>query len=95
MPNISESKLDELADIFLIGTSIKDLPPAQQTQARNLTAEIFIVQQRHVNVTIQFANNVGIEPQDDGGAINAVSANSARPQSREMVLTSNRPGVRK
>ncbi|KAH6679625.1 hypothetical protein B0J14DRAFT_473026 [Halenospora varia] len=44
-PNISESKLNELANIFLVGTSIEALPPAEQTQARNLTAEIFVVQQ--------------------------------------------------
>ena len=50
-PNISESKLDDLANIFLIGTSIQDLPPAEQTQARNLTAEIFVVQQGNVNVS--------------------------------------------
>ncbi|RDL37033.1 Uncharacterized protein BP5553_04466 [Venustampulla echinocandica] len=50
-PNISESKLDQLADIFLVGTSIKDLPPPQQSQARNLTAEIFVVQQGNVNVS--------------------------------------------
>ncbi|KAG0651403.1 hypothetical protein D0Z07_1673 [Hyphodiscus hymeniophilus] len=50
-PNISESKLDDLANIFLIGTSIQALPPAQQTQARNLTAEIYVVQQGNVNVS--------------------------------------------
>jgi hypothetical protein len=50
-PNISESKLNNLANIFLIGTSIQALPPAQQTQARNLTAEIFVIQQSHVNVS--------------------------------------------
>jgi hypothetical protein len=44
-PNISESKLDDLANGFLIGTSIQQLPPAEQTQARNLTAEIYVVQQ--------------------------------------------------
>lgn len=50
-PNISESKLDDLANVFLIGTSIQALPAAQQTQARNLTAEIFVVQQANVNVS--------------------------------------------
>jgi len=50
-PSIDEAKLDDLANIFLIGTDIKNLTAAQQTQARNLTAEIFVVQQPHVNVS--------------------------------------------
>lgn len=50
-PNISESKLDDLANGFLVGTSIQQLPAAQQSQARNLTSEIFVVQQPHVNVS--------------------------------------------
>jgi Uncharacterized conserved protein (DUF2183) len=51
MPNISTSKLDDLANDFLIGTSVQDLPPAEQTQCRNLTAEIFVVQQSNQNIT--------------------------------------------
>ncbi|KIN01425.1 hypothetical protein OIDMADRAFT_122409 [Oidiodendron maius Zn] len=50
-PNISESKLDDLANAFLVGTSIQQLPPTEQTQARNLTSEIYVVQQPYVNVT--------------------------------------------
>ena len=50
-PNISESKLDDLANVFLVHTSIQELPPAQQSQARNLTAEIFVLQQSNQNVT--------------------------------------------
>ncbi len=50
----------------MIGTSIQALPPAQQTQARNLTAEIFVVQQGGVNVSfnLQPAASQGT----DGGA---------------------------
>lgn len=71
-PNISTSKLDDLANAFLIGTSIEDLPPAQQTQARNLTAEIYVVQQGNVNVSfnLQPAANAGADTVD-GGAIAA------------------------
>lgn len=47
-PNISESKLDDLTNDFLIGTSVQDLPASQASQARNLTAEIFVVQQGNV-----------------------------------------------
>ncbi|PQE16228.1 Actin patch 1 protein [Rutstroemia sp. NJR-2017a WRK4] len=50
-PNISESKLNDLANVFLVGTSVEDLPAAQASQARNLTAEIFVVQQGNVNVS--------------------------------------------
>ncbi|KAK3946241.1 hypothetical protein QBC46DRAFT_248036 [Diplogelasinospora grovesii] len=71
VPNLTESKLNSLANIFLIGTDITDLPGPQQTQARNLTSEIFVVQQKDVNVTVTFANDVAVEPQNDGGAINA------------------------
>jgi hypothetical protein len=67
-PNISESKLDDLANIFLIGTSIQDLPPAEQTQARNLTAEIYVVQQGNVNVSFNIQPASG-EGQGAGNAI--------------------------
>ncbi|KAJ4303489.1 hypothetical protein N0V90_002384 [Kalmusia sp. IMI 367209] len=52
MPNISQEKLDDLANIFLIDVDIKDLPESQQKQARNLTKEIFIVQQEGRNVSL-------------------------------------------
>ncbi|KAH8880098.1 hypothetical protein GQ53DRAFT_670739 [Thozetella sp. PMI_491] len=70
-PNISQEKLDDLANVFLIDTDIKDLPENQQILARNMTAEIFVVQQSEVNVTITFVNNVEVEPSKDGGSINA------------------------
>lgn len=69
-PNISESKLDDLANIFLVGTSIQDLPAAEQTQARNLTAEIYVVQQGNVNVTmhIEPASSQGADGSSSGSA---------------------------
>ena len=54
-PNINESKLDDLANIFLIDTSVESLPPPQASQARNLTSEIFVLQQDNQNVTFQLA----------------------------------------
>jgi hypothetical protein len=73
-PNISESKLDDLANVFLIGTSIQSLPPAEQTQARNLTAEIFVVQQGNVNVSFH------IEPApSNGGDGEAGGSNALTP----------------
>lgn len=50
-PKINQTKLDDLANIFLIDTKVQDLPPDQAAQARNLTAEIFVIQQSNENVT--------------------------------------------
>ena len=54
-PNISQSKLDDLANGFLIGTSVQSLPPSQASQARNLTSEIYVLQQSDQNVTFNLA----------------------------------------
>lgn len=61
-PNISESKLDDLANVFLIGTDIQNLTASEQDQARNLTQSIFIVQQGGVNVSFH------LEPAPSQGA---------------------------
>lgn len=70
-PNISEERLDSLANVFLIGTDIDELTIPEQRQARNLTASIFVVQQPDVNVTIHFENDVDVRPDASGGVINA------------------------
>ena len=77
-PNISQSKLDELANVFLIDTSVESLPPPQASQARNLTASIFVLQQDDQNVTF----NLGPAPtagasgeQGGGGAITPSGGN--------------------
>lgn len=72
-PDIPQDKLDELANKFLVGTDIKDLPPDQQAQARNLTAEIYVVQQENQQVTFDFVDDVSVAPEANGGAVNAVS----------------------
>ena len=71
-PNTNESKLNDLANVFLIGTSVQDLPPSQASQARNLTAEIFVAQQGNQNVTFSLAPapTAGATG-TDGGAIEA------------------------
>jgi hypothetical protein len=68
-PNISESKLDDLANAFLVNTSISDLTTSQANQARNVTAEIFVVQQSHVNVSFHLepATSAGGDGESDGG----------------------------
>ncbi|KAK5005938.1 hypothetical protein LTR39_005795, partial [Cryomyces antarcticus] len=50
-PNTTTQKLNDLANVFLIGTSINQLPPSQADQARNLTASIFVIQQGDTNVS--------------------------------------------
>lgn len=77
-PNISTSKIDDLANVFLIGTSISQLNATEQDQARNLTREIFVVQQDDVNVTV----NILPSPQfggdgepNGGGGVTAGSIN--------------------
>lgn len=70
-PNTSVSDLNDLANKFLIGTNISSLPESQQEQARNLTAEIFVVQQANVNVSTIHLEPFTIEGGTDGGAIAA------------------------
>jgi hypothetical protein len=70
---LSQEKVDDLADVFLIDTSVKDLSKSQQAQARNVTKSIFVVQQDDVQVKMNFVNNVDVSPDESGGAIDAVS----------------------
>ncbi|KAI9653823.1 MAG: hypothetical protein M1831_005690 [Alyxoria varia] len=44
-PRLSRERLDDLTNGFLIGPDVEDLPESQQKQARNVTAQIFIVQE--------------------------------------------------
>ncbi|QDS77993.1 hypothetical protein FKW77_002199 [Venturia effusa] len=68
-PNTSQSRLNDLANIFLIGTDISDLPAEQQDQARNLTAEIFVVQQSNQTVSMHLepAPSAGGDGESGGG----------------------------
>ncbi|KZF20064.1 hypothetical protein L228DRAFT_254208 [Xylona heveae TC161] len=68
-PNTSEAELNKLANVFLIGTSVEDLPPSQADQARNLTAEIFVVQQGNQSVSMHLepAPSAGSSGQEGGG----------------------------
>lgn len=50
-PNTSQDDLNDLANVFLIDTSVEELPDSQADQARNVTASIFVVQQGEVNVS--------------------------------------------
>jgi hypothetical protein len=66
-PNIPQSKLDDLANGFLIGTSIDKLNPTDAAQARNITAEIYVIQQGKQNITFSLAPAPTQGP--DGGAV--------------------------
>ncbi|KAG6037568.1 hypothetical protein E4U41_004902 [Claviceps citrina] len=71
LPNISQSKIDDLADVFLIGTSVKDLSETEKAQARNVTRSIFVVQQGDETVTMNLVNDVAIGANATGGAVEA------------------------
>ncbi|KAI1826827.1 hypothetical protein F4861DRAFT_16957 [Xylaria intraflava] len=70
-PNVTQKKLDDLANKFLIGVDIDELPKDQQDQARNVTASIFVVQQDNVSVIVNFENDVNARPNASGGIVNA------------------------
>ena len=72
-PNISEERLNDLANMFLIGTDINELTLPEQQQARNMTASIFVVQQGNVNVTVNFKNDFDIRQNINSSVTNAVS----------------------
>ncbi|KAL8719344.1 MAG: hypothetical protein Q9225_003645 [Loekoesia sp. 1 TL-2023] len=79
-PNTTQEKLDDLANVFLIDTSIDELPPDQAAQARNLTAEIFVLQQSNENVTFDLkpAPTAGASGEQGGGG--AVTPNGGSQQ---------------
>lgn len=79
-PNISEEKLNDLANVFLVGTDIEDLEPAAQTQARNLTAEIFIVQEPNANVSF----NLVPVPAGNSGSATGSTASMAPVQQIQL-----------
>lgn len=62
-PNTSVEDLNKFANVFLIGTSISNLTDSEQDMARNLTAEIMVVQQDNVEV-----NTIHLEPATSNGA---------------------------
>jgi hypothetical protein len=73
-PDISQSKIDDLANDFLIGTSVDKLPAEGQAQARNLTRSIYIVQQgkKNVSMSLEPAPMQGGDGEPGGG--NAITA---------------------
>ncbi|KAL8955107.1 MAG: hypothetical protein Q9183_006787, partial [Haloplaca sp. 2 TL-2023] len=68
-PDTSQEKIDDLANIFLIDTSVEELPPDQADQARNVTRSIFVLQQDEKNVTFELepAPTAGASGEQGGG----------------------------
>jgi hypothetical protein len=73
-PDISQSKVDDLANDFLIGTSVDKLDAAGQAQARNLTRSIYVVQQGHVNVSMSLEPSPMQGADGEPGGGNSVQA---------------------
>ncbi|KAI9805363.1 MAG: hypothetical protein M1833_005816 [Piccolia ochrophora] len=68
-PETDRAKLDDLANIFLIDTSVEELSESEANQARNLTASIFVVQQddEEVNFYLEPAPKAGASGEEGGG----------------------------
>lgn len=69
-PNASNETIDKQANVFLIGTEVKDLPPDQQAQARNMTSSIFVIQQgdQRVNMHLEPVFSTSNRSSQGGGA---------------------------
>ncbi|KAI9814127.1 MAG: hypothetical protein M1826_002305 [Phylliscum demangeonii] len=67
--NITGAKLDELTNVFLPDVAVKDLPPDQAAQARNVTAEIFNVPQKNQRVSFYLEPGPGPATGGGGGAV--------------------------
>jgi hypothetical protein len=70
-PNVSNDTLNRLANVFLVGTDINQLNETEQDEARNVTAEIFVVQQGNqtVQIDIEAAPSQGSSPQSGGSGV--------------------------
>ncbi|KAK4943780.1 hypothetical protein LTR10_016683 [Elasticomyces elasticus] len=68
-PNVSNATIDKLADGFLIGTSMANLTASEQDQTRNVTREIYVVQQGNQSVTMDIfpGPEAGSSGQPGGG----------------------------
>ncbi|KAH7081813.1 hypothetical protein BKA63DRAFT_550411 [Paraphoma chrysanthemicola] len=74
IPDISQSRVDDLANVFLIDTEVSKLPADQQANARNLTRSIFIVQQGDVNVSLSLEPSPSQGGDGEPGGGNAIPA---------------------
>jgi hypothetical protein len=73
-PNISQEKIDDLANDFLIGTEVSKLPADEQANARNLTRSIYVVQQGDQNVSMSLVPSPMQGGDGEPGGGNAIPA---------------------
>lgn len=88
-PDLSNDTIDDLANTFLIDTSVSKLDQTGQDQARNLTREIFVVQQDDVNVTVNILPGPqfgGDGESDGGGGVTAAGINQTIQLPYETTL---------
>jgi len=81
IPSIVDSKLFQLVENFLADAlaNLDGLSAEELAQAKNMTAEVYVVQQKDVEVTIDFAvddvgGGGGVVPDGDGKADGVVAA---------------------
>lgn len=74
LPDVSQSKIDDLANVFLIDTSVEKLPDDEKENARNLTRSIFIVQQSDQNVSLSLEPAASQGGDGETGGSNAIPA---------------------
>lgn len=73
IPDVDQDKIDDLANVFLVDTSVDDLSTSEKAQARNVTRSIFVIQQGDEPVTINFVRDANTDRNASGGAVDAVS----------------------
>ena len=74
--------------MFLVDTSVQSLPPPQASQARNLTAEIFVLQQSNRSVTFNLAPAPSAGASGEQGGGGAVPAKGGQQQIKFPTETS-------
>ena len=60
-PDLNREKLDDCANVLLIGTDVGDLPFGPAPQAGNSTAEILMIQQANKDVSFQLESTSSFE----------------------------------
>ena len=68
-----QSKIDHLANVFLIGKDVSDLDDAGKSLARNVTRSIFVLQQGDQEVTVDFVRTPAVQPKILEGPSNPTS----------------------
>jgi hypothetical protein len=85
-PDTPPARLNELANAFIMDIDVEQMEMPEQNQARNVTASIFIVQQRGQEVHLNFETDAYVPPEASNRIIRAVSLpNDAGPSSRSLT----------